>query len=110
MQVIFVGILHEVNKVRIVVLNRVAGSQNVLTAHRSIFLLLFQHFSLHFTRCIIVGNLWLKLYDCGRCLSRWLFDQVRRRHRPMVKAYIGVRAILFIAVIARVVILLVRVM
>lgn len=58
--VVFIWIVHEVDQIRVVVLDRVSIQQDVLLPERTILLLLFNDCFVALSSCVVVGNLRLK--------------------------------------------------
>ena len=65
---VLIGVMHEVNQVRIIVFNRIPVLQYVLLTEWTIFLLLLDHLSVSFASCVIVRDLWFKFYYGKRVL------------------------------------------
>ena len=99
--VIFVWVVHEVNQVMVVILDRVSVEQDVLLAERSILLLLLDHLGMSLTGSVVVRDLGFKLYHGSRSLSSRLFDQIWRGHihQPIVH-HMGIKVIAPLIVVA----------
>ena len=99
MQEILVRVVHEVDQVRVIILDRISIEKDVLPADRSIFLLLLNHLGVPLASSIIMRDLGFKLNHSRRRLRCRLLNQVRWRDRPMV-LHDGVRALLIVHVVA----------
>lgn len=63
--VVLVRIMHKVDQVRVIILDRIPVEQYVLLAKRSIFLLFLYQLLMPFTCRVVVWDLGLKLYHGG---------------------------------------------
>ena len=70
MQEILVRVVHEVDQVRVIILDRVSIEKDVLPADWSILLLLLNHLGVPLAGRIIVRDLWLELNHGRRCRCR----------------------------------------
>ena len=65
---IIIGVVHEVNQVRIIIFNWIPVLQYILLAKWTIFLLFLDHLLVTFASCVIVWDLWFKFYHGKRVL------------------------------------------